>query len=231
VEPLAGESEADYVARQAQLREEAAARMRAKFGASGGLGGSIRMGGIGSSPIASDRNRSASGELLTSGLSALGSAASSAGWLLGSAASSAAAAAVTAKDKISSARGMIRQPSAFSASDVAHLQHTSGSPSCVEGSSDISDLLGGFEREETAASGHVPSVAPASTPALSSVSDLAPSQNDNRIGDGWGVTPPSLPSAAPTLGHFSSGSGSGVVVRRKVAAVKGSSDGWDDDDW
>ena len=46
VEALEGESEADYVARQTRLREEAAARMRAKFGGSGGLNG--RMGGVGS---------------------------------------------------------------------------------------------------------------------------------------------------------------------------------------
>ena len=46
VEPLANESESEYVARQARIREEAAARMRAKFGGSGGLAGT--MGGIGS---------------------------------------------------------------------------------------------------------------------------------------------------------------------------------------
>eukprot|EP00900_Chrysochromulina_parva_P000886 jgi/Chrpa1/10799/Chrysochromulina_OHIO_Genome00020191-RA len=49
VEPLEGESEAEYVARQQQIREEAAARMRAKFGGSGGLGGGMKMGGVGSS--------------------------------------------------------------------------------------------------------------------------------------------------------------------------------------
>ena len=48
VEALPGESEAEYVARQTRLREEAAARMRAKFGASGGLGGGMRMGGVAS---------------------------------------------------------------------------------------------------------------------------------------------------------------------------------------
>ena len=50
VEALEGESEAEYVARQNRLREEAAERMRQKFGASGGLNGSVRMGGIGSQP-------------------------------------------------------------------------------------------------------------------------------------------------------------------------------------
>ena len=46
VEALPGETDAEYAARQARLREEAAARMRAKFGGSGGLNG--RMGGCGS---------------------------------------------------------------------------------------------------------------------------------------------------------------------------------------
>lgn len=44
MERLAGETEQQYVARQTRLREEARARMQAKFGGSGG-----RMGGVGSS--------------------------------------------------------------------------------------------------------------------------------------------------------------------------------------
>jgi len=44
MERLAGESEQQYVARQTRLRDEARARMQAKFGGSGG-----RMGGVGSS--------------------------------------------------------------------------------------------------------------------------------------------------------------------------------------
>lgn len=49
-EPLAGESEADYVARQRRLQEEARERMRQKFGASNGLNSSGKMQGIGSDP-------------------------------------------------------------------------------------------------------------------------------------------------------------------------------------
>lgn len=49
MERLAGESEEAYVARQTRLRDEAKARMAAKFGNSGGLrSSSNRMGGIGS---------------------------------------------------------------------------------------------------------------------------------------------------------------------------------------
>ena len=54
MERLLGETDAEYVARQTRLREEARARMAAKFG-SGGLGStpmesSSRMGGTGSDP-------------------------------------------------------------------------------------------------------------------------------------------------------------------------------------
>ena len=49
-DPLPGESEADYVARQRQLQEEAKERMRQKFGGSSGLSSKGKMGGIGSDP-------------------------------------------------------------------------------------------------------------------------------------------------------------------------------------
>ena len=50
-DPLPGESETDYVARQRKLQEEARERMRAKFGGSKGLnatGQGGKMSGIGS---------------------------------------------------------------------------------------------------------------------------------------------------------------------------------------
>lgn len=47
MERLTGESDEQYVARQTRIREEAKARMAAKFGGSGGMSG--RMGGVGSS--------------------------------------------------------------------------------------------------------------------------------------------------------------------------------------
>lgn len=47
-DPLPGETEAQYVARQKQLQEEARERMRQKFGGSNGLSSSGRMQGIGS---------------------------------------------------------------------------------------------------------------------------------------------------------------------------------------
>jgi len=52
LEPLQGETEAQYVARQRQLNEEARQRMKAKFGPAGlsGGGGGGRMQGFGSDP-------------------------------------------------------------------------------------------------------------------------------------------------------------------------------------
>jgi hypothetical protein len=49
MERLPGETDQQYVARQTRLREEAKARMAAKFGGSG-MGGGSRMQGIGSNP-------------------------------------------------------------------------------------------------------------------------------------------------------------------------------------
>lgn len=118
VEPLEGESEAEYVARQTRLREEAAARMRAKFGGSGGLHGGMAMGGIGSTP----QGGSSSGGLLSGGLSRLGSVAgaglSIAGALASAGADAAKSAVETAREKVAArASG----GSTFSAADIAHL--------------------------------------------------------------------------------------------------------------
>eukprot|EP01041_Mallomonas_annulata_P005128 gene5128-10252_t len=49
-DPLPGESEADYVARQRLIQEQARERMRQKFGNSNGLSSNGRMAGIGSDP-------------------------------------------------------------------------------------------------------------------------------------------------------------------------------------
>lgn len=54
MERLTGETDEQYIARQTRLRNEAKARMAAKFGGGGGMGGvgsgGSRMGGIGSDP-------------------------------------------------------------------------------------------------------------------------------------------------------------------------------------
>ena len=54
MERLAGETDEAYIARQTRLRDEAKARMAAKFGGGGGMGGvgsgGSRMGGVGSDP-------------------------------------------------------------------------------------------------------------------------------------------------------------------------------------
>jgi hypothetical protein len=94
MERLSGETEAQYVARQIRLRDEAKARMAAKFG-NGGMGGvgSSRMSGIGSDPNYNPNAGYSGGygaDLNVDGLVAgFGSALSS----LGSAAKGAAAAA------------------------------------------------------------------------------------------------------------------------------------------
>lgn len=89
MERLTGESEAQYVARQTRLREEAKARMAAKFGGGGGagmgsmaMGGSQRMGGVGSDPNYNPNGGGGVTDSLVSGFGAafgaLGSVATSA---------------------------------------------------------------------------------------------------------------------------------------------------------
>ena len=138
VEPLPGESEADYVARQTRLREEAAARMRTKFGGSGGLNG--RMGGVGSGGcggFGSAQSSSSSGSALAGLGQAAGAAASAGvgiaavglatgGWLFGKAKETVVAGA----SSVATAAGNYRSGSTGSA----------GAPE-EEQSQDISDLL------------------------------------------------------------------------------------------
>lgn len=195
------------------------------------------MGGIGSA--APTAGRASSGELL----SAIGSAASSAGWLIGSAAAAAANAASSAKDsakeKLASARESYRQQGAFDTSSLSHLSRSGGSSQGLEGSSDISDLLGGCTL-----GGGASSAMPPTQPSKPAAPAAAAHVDDWGGDDSWDAAPtaaaptvpadalPPLPKAAPT--HYSGGIGGGVVARRKVAAVKASSDGWDDwgnDNW
>jgi len=78
MERLTGESDEQYIARQTRLREEAKARMAAKFGGGGGGGG--RMGGVGSDPNYNPNSGygmgvvGGGGDLTTSVMSGLGSA-------------------------------------------------------------------------------------------------------------------------------------------------------------
>jgi len=53
---LPGETDSQYIARQTKLREEAKARMAAKFGNGGGMGGKRVMGGVGSTPHPSQQS-------------------------------------------------------------------------------------------------------------------------------------------------------------------------------
>lgn len=60
-DPLPGESEAEYVARQKKLQDMARERMRAKFGSSSGLNG--KMGGVGSDPNYNPNRASSSSDI------------------------------------------------------------------------------------------------------------------------------------------------------------------------
>ncbi len=116
MERLPGESEQQYVARQTRLRDEARARMQAKFGGGGGgMGGvgSSGMQGIGSNPGYSNGGYGGSGlddvvsgvtSVFSTGLSFVGGAASS----------------VT-----SSVSGIVRDPN--SSASIASLGATAGS--------------------------------------------------------------------------------------------------------
>ena len=137
VEALPGETEAQYVARQARLREEAAARMRAKFGASGGLNG--KLGGYGPSGYSSGGGGSGGNAIgffssLSSAASMLGSSAAAA---LGTAAEVASSGAAAAATVVSSGLERVQQP--------AFRTETNGRASVGFGrdSTDLSDLLGG----------------------------------------------------------------------------------------
>lgn len=80
MERLAGETDSQYIARQTRLREEAKARMAAKFGNSGGgLNGKRVMGGVGSSPHPSQQSGMGGFDLnsLSSGLASVTTSAAS----------------------------------------------------------------------------------------------------------------------------------------------------------
>lgn len=78
MERLAGETDSQYIARQTRLREEAKARMAAKFGNSGGgMSGKRVMGGVGSSPHPSQSGMGFDLSSLSSGLSSVTTSAAS----------------------------------------------------------------------------------------------------------------------------------------------------------
>jgi len=86
MERLTGESDEQYIARQTRLRDEAKARMAAKFGGGGGSmggvgsggystgGGGSRMGGIGSDPNYNPNSGYGGGDITSSVITGLGSA-------------------------------------------------------------------------------------------------------------------------------------------------------------
>lgn len=203
VEPLEGETEEQYVARQTRLREEAAARMRAKFGGSGGLGGGMHMGGIGSQP-----QGGSSGGLLSGGLSKLGSVAgaglSIAGALASVGAEVAKSAVETAREKVA-ARTSGGGEAAFSASDLVHLRRDGGG--VQEGSRDLSDLLGSVDVSDSAPPPHVHGTASSPARSLSSSKQAFGSSNDvtsksfgdDFWGDDWGQPPPGVAKPKPAV--------------------------------
>eukprot|EP00526_Cylindrotheca_closterium_P011971 CAMPEP_0113637498 /NCGR_PEP_ID=MMETSP0017_2-20120614/19631_1 /TAXON_ID=2856 /ORGANISM="Cylindrotheca closterium" /LENGTH=472 /DNA_ID=CAMNT_0000548535 /DNA_START=82 /DNA_END=1500 /DNA_ORIENTATION=+ /assembly_acc=CAM_ASM_000147 len=103
MERLAGETEQQYVARQTRLREDARARMKAKFGG-GGMGGvgSSGMQGIGSNP---NYNPNGGGYDLDNVVSGVSSAFSSGLSLMGNVANTAVSSVNS--DNISSVRGSV----------------------------------------------------------------------------------------------------------------------------
>jgi len=224
VEALEGESEVEYVARQARLREEAAARMRAKFGGSGGLNGSMRMGGIGSASACGNGGGGSTSELLSSlGSSASGglsSLASNASWFLGSAKETASSLAASVAERAATSRA---------AED----------PWPQEESRDISDLLG------SAAVSDRPPSRPATKPVPSMPKDdwsswdavpapksSEPTMTPSLPKGSWDM-PPATPATPPPSTHVSLTPAS-TGGRRKVAAVKvGADKSWDDwgDKW
>ena len=242
VEALEGESEADYVARQQRLREEAAERMRAKFGASGGLNGGVRMGGVGS-------NCSSGGGSwgISDSLSSLGGSLSS---LTATVADVASVVKDVAKNKIVSARESVSDKVSFDAMrDLSHLSARGGGGGGggggMEGSRDLSDLLGGCSVDEHRAS------MPSASPHAAAGGRAAPASNSRPIpvgddffdDDAWGSTPAKPAAepvsssilaspAAPTSVHFSGAAGA-TPTKRKVAAAKVKSDwdDWGDDKW
>ena len=231
VEPLEGESEADYVARQARLREEAAARMRAKFGASGGLNGGVRMGGIGSSN--GGGGGVSSSDLLSSLGGGLTTAASGASWLFGKAADSASSA-------VSSARESLQQRASFDASrDLGHLSRRGGGGNGVpEGSRDLSDLLGGVGLDAPAEPSATSSPPGGRTVGRANGQGAAPDASWDDEDESWGAPGGGMePNAAaegstavaPASGHYA-GASSATPNKRKVAAVKvkGGDKAWDD---
>ena len=238
VEALAGESEAEYVARQQRLREEAAARMRAKFGGSGGLGGGMPMGGIGSQPQAAQGSGwlSSIGSGLGAGLSVAGAGLSVAGDI-------AHLAKEKAKQKLASAREA-GSGGSFSSSDFSHLAKAGGGG--IEGSRDLSDLLGRVDvSDQPPMVSHIP--AAVGTKPTSASFGTADGWGDDA---GWSSVPavsmkaaPASPLPQPPMvssslsasspSHFSGATS--ATKPKKVAAVKSKNDSswddWGDDKW
>lgn len=107
MERLAGETDSQYIARQTRLREEAKARMAAKFGNSGGgMNGKRIMGGVGSSPHPSQQSSMGGFDLnsLSSGLASVTTTAASgigSAWSLAKDTANSAAATVNSKGGVS----------------------------------------------------------------------------------------------------------------------------------
>ena len=152
---MPGESDAEYVARQMRLREEAAARMRAKFGGSGGLNG--RMGGVGSSGGCggSSGSGASTGEVLAGIGSAAGSAASVAASGLGTVAATGFSATSWLVGKARESAGTVVSSVVARSSSGQHLG--TNAESAEEESNDISDLLASVRVDHEPARASTPS--------------------------------------------------------------------------
>mmetsp|Transcript_7142 Transcript_7142/g.15753 ORF Transcript_7142/g.15753 Transcript_7142/m.15753 type:complete len:238 (-) Transcript_7142:368-1081(-) len=227
VELLEGESEAEYVARQTRLREEAAARMRAKFGASGGLSG--RLGGIGSDSYktAQTQDRGVGSDILSSlgsGLSGLGSATAavaSAGWSASSWLFSKSDAGDIPRSSASGTAGIAKH-----GTDVAANEN---SGAAERDPHDISDLLGACAAQSSFEPVHKQSF-PESYMHQRAGSRAAEESHLNQSWGAWDAPgrdhhPDAQETRMQSVAMLSRG---GSVPRaRKIAASKSSSS-WDD---
>ena len=238
VEALPGETDAEYVARQTQLREEAAARMRAKFGGSGGLNG--RMGGVGSGGCGSNSGSGAStGEVLAGIGSAAGSAASVAAsglgtvaatgfsatsWLVGKARQSAGTVVSSVVARSSSGQHLGSSAEPAVGGEAAVRTGAVGPSSKAKRDVDFF-AAAGFDAPPAAS----PSVTRENTPTSALDSLGKGPRGDEGMGGEAAISSPST----HVSNHASTPSSQGLSARKKVVAKKGGGDaGWDDfDTW
>lgn len=193
MERLAGETEQQYVARQTRLRDEARARMQAKFGG-GGMGGvgSSGMQGIGSNP---NYNPNGGGYDLDNVVSGVSSVFSSGLSLVGSVASSAVN--TVNSENLSSVRGSVStMGGSFWSSLSSGISQMADTITTPDGNDGLADLQQQFS---------------ANRPAQSKYSGFG-SDSSSRFNGGQGFNNSGNQFAAkPTLGAVPPSNGMGAL--------------------